>query len=142
MSGSNPLNDKKYLDKVIERSKRVLRQDKLPIPAPMKEKMTRAKVRVVERDARQIAEWIGDCACANLANDVLRIVHNIDSLWMEIFPVFEDVQKKAVLDHCQIVFQDGVWRMIAPSGDIISEGESFRDFMVNHAVHHCEIATD
>ncbi len=102
-------------------------------------KIERHELRILEQRARKALfryEVKGICAC--LAKDVLRLGFKLDAGVAEFFPVFEMVDEMVRKKNCVVVANENGWGLVTYNGEVISEGATMREWLIDHVTKYGE----
>lgn len=106
---------------------------------PEPKKVTRADMRLMEHRAKIILRrpesgWVETM----LARGVLHLATQIDNYWAEIFPVFELIDREIRENNCTLTYGPNGYELRTPTGVLLSEGEDFRQWLIDHATFHLQ----
>jgi hypothetical protein len=100
---------------------------------PTKRRYTRAEIAAMEKEAHNILDISKYGACASLALKMIDIAVSVDNEWVELFPVFDMVDKCLKTENCYLeVTQEGYF-LRASNGDLLSGGATLRSWLTTHA---------
>ena len=108
---------------------------------PIKRKYSRSELRQIESIAHRALAISKHGACAQLARDMVDIAVSVDNAWVELFPVFEQIDKAIKKDHCRLVALPEGYQILDLHGEIVSQGETLRQLLLSHVLQHGDRVT-
>lgn len=126
--------DSGFLASVGRRAHRLLVTSGLVADKPVKRKYSRSELRQIESIAHRALELSKHGACAQLARDMVDIAVSVDNAWVEMFQVFEMVDELIQKEHGSLLADSKGYRLVDASGEIISQGETLRQLLLDHVL--------
>lgn len=131
----------RFLEVMCNRARYVLKRSGSYIPGcPETLPMNREDLKIAENYARGILTFSHNGVSAKLAKDVLLLVHNLDSLVAEIYPVFDMIDQVVHKENGTLIVKDG-WKLYDGAGYLLSEGATLREFLIDHVTRYGESVT-
>ncbi len=130
-----------FLETMTARARYVGKKCGTLVPGcPEPRKVDREDLKIAENYARGMLTFSRNGVAAKLAQDVLLLVHNLDSLAAEIYPVFEMIDRVMFQENGTLVVKDG-WKLYDGAGYLLSEGATLREFLTDHITRYGENVT-
>ena len=131
-----------FLLSLNRRARRLLSTMGITTVPPEQRQYSRSEVRQIERIAQRALDLTRYGACAQLARDMVDISVNVDNTWVEIFPVFELMDKAIQLEHCQLEATRTGYRLLDAQACVIVQGESLRELLLALALLRSDRVTE
>lgn len=125
-------DNQSFLKSVGRRAHRLLVAAGLTPATPQKRKYTRSELRQLERIAQRALDESKHGACAQLARDMVDIAVSVDNHWVEIYPVFDMIDKAVKHEHCRLEVSGKGYKLLDVNNDVVSQGETLRLWLLNH----------
>lgn len=96
------------------------------------EKVQRSDFRHLEKRARNAIQRKVRGVCLCMARDILRLGVKIDAYPMELFPVFEMIDKKVKEENCVVYSGEYGYQLCRYNGEVLSQGTTMREWLIDH----------
>lgn len=123
---------KEEMTKIGIRARLALKRQKIEPNAPISGKLNRTDIRAAEELAHSILSDTEHGICAKLAKNMIDIAVSIDNVWAELFPVFEMIDIKIKEEKCTLIVGTWGYMLKSPKNDILSSGETLREWLTDH----------
>ena len=130
---SDPL-PQEFLDSLARQAKYIV--DRTPLrnqrKRPIKRTYTRAEIAKLEKEAHDILNISKYGACASLAQKMIDVAASVDNEWVELFPVFDMVDKLIKHQYCYLEVTPEGYFLRDSAGDLLSGGSTLRSWLTSH----------
>jgi len=130
------LPDKKFLEGLLWRARRVFAWTGKARPKPKKRKFTRLEIKKMELEAYKVLDETKYGLCAALARQVIDVAASVDNEWVELFPVFEMVDTLIKTENCYLEVTPEGYFLRDSTGQLVSGGATLRSWLTSHVQLH------
>lgn len=136
------LPDKKFLEGLLWRARRVFAWTGHARPKPKKRKFTRLEIKKMELEAYKVLDETKYGLCGALARMTIDVAASVDREWVELFPVFEMVDKLIKTENCYLEVTPEGYFLRDSTGQLVSGGATLRSWLTSHVQLHGDRVTE